>query len=225
MSLSEVQKQFYRKNGYILIKNNVHHDLLDGLVKRFIDICSGSVTDYSTRIVKNPHLKQLGYQGQLVVNKFQDFLFDDVLWEYASLPSVIEVVESIIGPNITAMNSMLINKPPDSDPDFSIHPLHQDLLYFPFRPANSIVASWTAMEKIDRNNGCLYVVPGSHLDGILYEHETSKHTLYDGVQGKGHLEKEHVVMEKGDTIFFHPLILHGSGPNNTKVQHAKRPSE
>nr|CAI5869531.1 unnamed protein product [Callosobruchus analis] len=111
---------------------------------------------------------------------------------------------------------MLINKPPDSDPDFSLHPLHQDLQYFPFRPANRIAASWTAMEKVDENNGCLYVVPGSHLDGILYKHETSKHTLYDGVQGKEHLKKVHVPMEKGDTLFFHPLLLHGSGPNSTK---------
>jgi ectoine hydroxylase-related dioxygenase (phytanoyl-CoA dioxygenase family) len=25
-------------------------------------------------------------------------------------------------------------------------------------------------------------------------------------------------MEKGDTVFFHPLLLHGSGPNRTKVK-------
>lgn len=42
--------------------------------------------------------------------------------------------------------------------------------YFPFRPAEKIVASWTAMEKVDRNNGCLYVVPGSH-KGTLQPHD------------------------------------------------------
>jgi ectoine hydroxylase-related dioxygenase (phytanoyl-CoA dioxygenase family) len=25
-------------------------------------------------------------------------------------------------------------------------------------------------------------------------------------------------MEKGDTVFFHPLLLHGSEPNRTKVK-------
>ena len=44
----------------------------------------------------------------------------------------------------------------------SRHPLHQDLHYFPFRPSNKIVCAWTAMEHIDRNNGCLVVLPGTH---------------------------------------------------------------
>jgi len=45
----------------------------------------------------------------------------------------------------------------------------QDMHYFPFKPADKIVASWTAIERVDENNGCLYVVPGSH-KGPLYQH-------------------------------------------------------
>jgi phytanoyl-CoA hydroxylase len=52
----------------------------------------------------------------------------------------------------------------------SRHPLHQDLYYFPFRPADRIVCSWTAMEKVNRENGCLVVLPGSH-KGELLQHE------------------------------------------------------
>ena len=63
---------------------------------------------------------------------------------------------------------MLINKPPDPGTKTSRHPLHQDLHYFPFRPANRMVCSWTAMEeKIDRNNGCLVVLPGTHKTELL----------------------------------------------------------
>ena len=56
----------------------------------------------------------------------------------------------------------MINKPPDPGTQSSRHPLHQDLYYFPFRPADRIVCAWTAMEKINRQNGCLVVLPGSH---------------------------------------------------------------
>lgn len=52
----------------------------------------------------------------------------------------------------------------------SRHPMHQDLHYFPFRPADRIVCSWTAMEKVHRQNGCLVVLPGSH-HGTLQEHD------------------------------------------------------
>lgn len=34
--------------------------------------------------------------------------------------------------------------------------------YFPFRPAEKVVCAWTAMQKIDEENGCLFVQPGSH---------------------------------------------------------------
>ena len=65
------------------------------------------------------------------------------------------------------MHSMLINKPPDSGVMTSIHPLHQDLYYFPFRPSNRIVGVWTALEKVTVENGCLIVTPGSHKTKLL----------------------------------------------------------
>lgn len=50
------------------------------------------------------------------------------------------------------------------------HPPHQDLYYFPIRPADRIVGVWTAMEPCNSENGCLYVAPGSHMSR-LYPHD------------------------------------------------------
>lgn len=55
----------------------------------------------------------------------QNFTHDDVFGEYCTCKSVVDVVQDIIGPNITVAHSMLINKPPDSHPDISKHPMHQ----------------------------------------------------------------------------------------------------
>ncbi|KAJ8923995.1 hypothetical protein NQ315_006771 [Exocentrus adspersus] len=219
-NLTQEQKDFYEKNGYILIKNNVGDALVEKVTQRFVDICDGNVKDYFVdTIMKDPSLKHKdNVRGQYLINKLQDFAYDEVFWEYCKDPGVISIVEGIIGPNITAVHSMFINKPPNADPGASLHPLHQDLHYFPFRPANKIVASWTALERVDERNGCLYVVPGSH-ESTLYKHEYPKgfkNALYHGIQGFDHLPKVHVVMDKGDTVFFHPLLLHGSGPNFTK---------
>ncbi len=52
----------------------------------------------------------------------------------------------------------------------SRHPMHQDLHYFPFRPADRIVCAWTAMEKVNGDNGCLVVLPGTHTSA-LQEHD------------------------------------------------------
>ncbi|XP_006894334.1 PREDICTED: phytanoyl-CoA dioxygenase, peroxisomal [Elephantulus edwardii] len=155
------------------------------------------------------------------VSKIQDFQEDEELFRYCCLPEILKYVECFTGPNILAMHTMLINKPPDSGKKSSRHPLHQDLHYFPFRPADTIVCAWTAMEHVDRNNGCLVVLPGSH-KGSLKQHdypqwEGGVNIMYHGIQDYNkNSPRVHLVMEKGDTVFFHPLLIHGSGQNKTK---------
>ncbi|KAK9871321.1 hypothetical protein WA026_011588 [Henosepilachna vigintioctopunctata] len=220
-ALTDQQREFYEENGYIIIKNNVPHALIDELCKQFIDICENRVHHESPLLViQDKSLRKRGYTGQHAVNKIQDFLYDDVLFKYACYPGVVDVVESIIGPNIIGTHSMLINKPPDAHPELSVHPLHQDLYYFPFRPINTIVGTWTAMEAVNEKNGCLFGIPGSHRREELYNHEypkqNLKNVLYHGVQGFENEERVNFIMDKGDTVFFHPLLLHGSGVNISK---------
>ena len=109
----------------------------------------------------------------------------------------------------------MFNKPPEVD---ARHPLHQDLRYFRMRPPEKIVAAWTAISPCTRDNGCLAVVPKSHRLGSL------AHRLPDwkyvnfafyGIEDASGLERIHIEMEPGDTVFFHPLLVHGSGRNLT----------
>ncbi|XP_039648100.1 phytanoyl-CoA dioxygenase, peroxisomal-like isoform X2 [Perca fluviatilis] len=155
------------------------------------------------------------------VSKLQDFQEDPELFRYCNLPQILNYVECFTGPNIMAMHTMLINKPPDAGKKTPRHPMHQDLHYFPFRPADSIVCTWTAMEKVDRQNGCLVVLPGTHT-GTLQEHdypewEGGVNKMYHGVRNYDpQRPRVHLEMEKGDTVFFHPLLMHGSGMNKTQ---------
>ena len=152
----------------------------------------------------------------LALAKVQDFDGDPVLRTYTDHPKLLAEVAQITGPHIVSIHNMLINKPPGVD---GRHPLHQDLLYFPFRPADRIVASWTALEPTSRENGCLAAVPGSHR-GELLPHENPDweylNIAYFGAAGVGaHPDRIHFEMEPGDTLFFHPLLLHGSGRNRS----------
>ena len=160
-----------------------------------------------------------------LVYKLQNLAYEDILGSYVDHSDVLDFVENFTGPNITAMHTMLINKPPDAGTLTSRHPWHQDLHYFPFRPADRIVASWTAMEKIDGANGCLCVFPGTHRSpGELLRHdypqreEGGVNKMFHGVRDpKATAEANRVElhMEAGDTVFFHPLLVHGSGPNKS----------
>ena len=54
------------------------------------------------------------YQAdERAVTKIQDYQHDEVLSQYFYSPAIIPYVSSIIGEDIMAMHTMLINKPPD----------------------------------------------------------------------------------------------------------------
>ncbi|KAM5235008.1 phytanoyl-CoA dioxygenase, peroxisomal isoform 2-T2 [Ctenodactylus gundi] len=47
--------------------------------------------------------------------------------------------------------------------------------------------------------------------------EGGVNVMYHGIQDyKPNNARVHLVMEKGDTVFFHPLLIHGSGRNRTQ---------
>ena len=90
--------------------------------------------------------------GVQAITKIQDFNGDPVLFDYCRYPAITDIVQDLIGkPNHTlmSMHTMLINKPPDNGKLTSRHPMHQDLQYFPFRPADFICCAWTAMERVN----------------------------------------------------------------------------
>lgn len=151
------------------------------------------------------------------VGKINFFENDPVLMGYARHPHLLDCVESLLGDRLLFVNSMLITKPPGVD---GRHPLHQDLLYFGFRPGDAVVGTWTALEPVTRQNGCLSVLPGSHR-GELLEHEVPDweyvNLAFFGAKGVGAAaDRVHVEMAPGDTLLFHSLLLHGSGTNRSQ---------
>ncbi|CAG5120202.1 unnamed protein product [Candidula unifasciata] len=216
------QRQFYEDNGFLVIKKLVPSDKLQKYRDRFAEICRRDVVVPGLTVMRDIAIKNSEFvPGEQAVTKIQDFQNDDVLFEYCTLPEIIDYVECFTGPDIVAAHTMLINKPPDSGKLTSRHPMHQDLHYFPFRPADRIVCSWTAMQTINRENGCLVVVPSTH-KGQLLVHEYPKweggvNKMYHGIQNYSPSQhRVHLEMEEGDTVFFHPLLIHGSGANRSK---------
>lgn len=220
--LTAEQRAFYEENGYLVIPKLVSTEALLAYKQRFIDICSGDAPTpaYMTvmRDISTAGSKVKGEQG---VTKVQDYIEDPVLFSYCKEPALLNYVKCFTGENILATHTMLINKPPGVG-STSRHPLHQDLLYFPFRPADRIVCSWTAMEPVHRDNGCLVVIPGSH-KGELLPHgypdwKEGVNKAYFGVRDlseQDYAKRVHLPMQPGDTVFFHPILIHGSGTNRT----------
>ncbi len=212
----------YDERGYLLVRGLFDAAELEVWTKRLLAIVNGEVPPAEDMLVMRDVMVAKGAvepaSRDAAIAKIQDFHADPVLFDgYVQHPKLLDRVECFVGPDIKSIHTMLINKPPGVD---GRHPLHQDLVYFPFRPADRIVATWTALEPSHRENGCLVVVPGSHKGGPV-EHENPDweflNFAYFGAKGVGaHTDRVHLEMDPGDTVFFHPLLLHGSGRNRTR---------
>ncbi len=127
-----------------------------------------------------------------------------------------EVLEVLLGRPAFVAQSMYYFKPPGARGQN----MHQDNMYLMARP-NTCIAAWTAIDDATMENGCLYVVPGSHRDDLICGgEEYADHWLEYGAHHIKTFPRETkptpVAVRLGQTMFFGGNLIHGSGPNRTK---------
>lgn len=95
----------------------------------------------------------------------------DFIWSVATSPSVLDVIDALVGPNILMLGSRFIVKPPQSTLGV---PWHRDADYAGLYPCSQVNV-WLAVDEVDDDNGCLRVLPR-----VAAEHaEARAHTAAD----------------------------------------------
>jgi phytanoyl-CoA hydroxylase len=220
--LGDAERARYDEQGYLVLRGLFSEAELAPWQARFAAIVDGEVAPAEDMLLMRDVMVAKGAVTPATpadgIAKIQDFHNDPVLFDgFVKHPRLLDLVTAFTGPDVKSIHTMLINKPPGVD---GRHPLHQDLLYFPFRPEDRIVGVSVALERCTRGNGCLVVVPGSQRAGLLPHENPEWEWLnfgYFGARDVGaDTHRVHVEMEPGDTILFHPALLHGSGRNRTR---------
>ena len=220
MILSDEQLASYQEQGYLIVEGLLSEEQLEQFNQRFLQFVNGQVPlpeamkiMQDVMVVKGAVDPQTPVHG---VNKLLCLENDPVLFAYARAPAVVAVVQQLLGEQaIYSLSSNVFNKPPGVD---GRHPMHQDLRYFKLRPADKIIGTWTALLPATREAGCLAVLPGSH-KGEFLDHDNPgweyvNHGFF-GIDNVDLTQRVHVPLQPGDTLFFHPLLIHGSGRNRS----------
>jgi phytanoyl-CoA hydroxylase len=132
---------------------------------------------------------------------------------------VVDVVSKIAGAHLPywdgrskCMQSMLFLKPPG----LQGQAWHQDERFIPTRD-RSLVGAWIALDDATIDNGCLWVIPGSHRTGVI--HPSRDHGRPDEFdptdESYGFDDGTAIAVEvaAGDVVFFNGYLLHRSMRN------------
>ena len=138
--------------------------------------------------------------------------------QWALQPRVMEALAALLGRPALMVQTMYYFKPPGAKGQG----MHQDNFYLLAAPATCI-AAWTAIDPATEENGCLYVVPGSHRHDIHCPKPVPGKTWNN--YGDSHInpfprdaKPVRVEVPRGSTMFFGGQLIHGSGPNLTSTQ-------
>lgn len=128
-------------------------------------------------------------------------------------PRVVDVLTRVIGPDVKAMQSMLFTKG-EGKPGQA---WHQDEYFIPTRD-RSLAAAWIALDDATVENGCLWVIPGSHRPGVVYpdrEHDDERFDCTAEAYDFPYSDDEAVPVEiaAGTALIFDGYLLHRSLPN------------
>lgn len=120
---------------------------------------------------------------------------------------------ALLGKSPYAVQTMYYFKPPQARGQA----LHQDQFYLQVQPG-TCMAAWMAIDPCDEENGCLQVVPGTHLLPTLCTKDADLDASFanDTVDLPPGMEPVPVVMEPGDVLFFNGQLVHGSFPNSSR---------
>ncbi len=89
---------------------------------------------------------------------------------------------------------------------------HQDNNYTNHQPAMGSINIWVALVDMTPENGCLQVIPRSHLNGQLQSRNSDDGDTHQQLDVDP-MQCLPIRMRAGDAIAFTRLTVHGSGPN------------
>jgi hypothetical protein len=93
---------------------------------------------------------------------------------------------------------------------------HQDEFFIPTRD-RSLAGAWIAMDDATVENGCLWVIPGSHRHGVIWPQHKHNDRRFDctGEAEFPYTNDDAVPVEvkRGSIVFFNGYLLHRSLPN------------
>ncbi|HEX3789128.1 MAG TPA: phytanoyl-CoA dioxygenase family protein [Pseudonocardiaceae bacterium] len=160
-------------------------------------------------------------EGERPENMDVPHFTDPALFRWLLHEDVLDLVESIIGPDIAVFSSHFFCKPAG---DGKSVPWHQDAYFWreTIEPAARAITVWLAIDPSTEENGCMRVIPGSHRASAAgYRNLDSEQSVFDEELIPSEIEADRAVPVEvlPNQCSIHPgTLVHGSNANTSALR-------
>lgn len=219
--VSQEQIDFFVENGYLVLPDLMSPEEIEELKQDTIALARGAYPCENIKPAPAEYSDQQVLETILCIH--QPHYVSPVMQRYVRHEKICGALSQITAAHLAhwdgsvkCMQSMLFVKPPG----FQGQAWHQDEIYIPTRD-RSLIGAWIAMDDATIENGCLWVVPGSHKRGYLFPQRAhGNDDEFDfAPESFGFDESEEVPVEvkSGAVVFFNGYLLHRSRKNRSDI--------
>jgi phytanoyl-CoA hydroxylase len=204
--------EFFHQNGYLVVEDAFSRGEIELLLDEAVAICRGKLGKVQGLPGVSPEESDDDVIRRTLCIHHPHKISETILG-FMSHPAIVDVLTGVVGPNVKCMQSMLFIKSAGKPGQA----WHQDEDFIPTRD-RSLIGAWIALDDATVQNGCLWVIPGSHKYGILWELEKQENPDFDcsdEAVGFPYTDEDAVPVElrAGSIVFFNGYLLHRSLPN------------
>lgn len=233
-ALTPAQRDRFLDDGYLVVDRALPTTDLDALIDEFTSTidrnareaaAAGLVVDtfpgepFETRLARivesAPDRAAADAADSPLYRDLRGKLKSPATFALLTHPGLLDVVESVIGPEILAHPQFNVRaKLPNQDR--SVVPWHQDLGYLDSSAAETMMVNfWLPLVDADKENGCLEVIPGSHRAYVDHVEGLGPAGNFKGIPDDAVPDVAPVLcpVPKGGVLLLQHRTIHRSVPN------------
>lgn len=206
---SETHKQIFKDQGYLIIDNLLGSTEVEGALEEIGDIIHQRLTGPKIQFSRKVNEHWTPDERELAVRKIYNYVqHAPRLGAIARHPGLLDRVERLLGEKAILVGEQGLLKPPFGGGE---KPWHQDMAYGGLFFRKQIVTVWIALDEANLENGCMHIIPRSHLLGGV-----PHYMIRDWQMCDSHVEVDKdtaVCLKPGGVLLFSGLLQHGTPAN------------
>lgn len=215
-ALTTDEQSFWKENGY-LVRYDVFTEKENNILRQIADDIVGGKRSFPAENINQNALVRDGKVNASGINAMHKIhhvsCYIPEFLARVRDPRLTDPIVDLLGPNLLNQGNLYIWKAPKIGLGF---PWHQDKWYFNWQyKTDMTIGTWTAIDAADKENGCLYVIPGSHKLGILDHEDLDGSQQNEFKIARDAKDEDGIAVEvpPGGVVWFNNQLLHKSTDN------------